>query len=89
MRKLDRMALVRDFNLFPMPDRLLNLERKYGDSLSYEDLHGVPQPRKRRTLEDQTSAGGFDETLQPSMTAFSQMTGSQMHTNYRNKALSQ
>ncbi len=52
IRKLDRMNLVRDFNLFPMTERLLNLERKYGDSLSYEDLHGVPQPRKRRALED-------------------------------------
>lgn len=42
MRKLDRMTLVRDFDLFPMPERLLNLERKYGDALSYEDLNGVP-----------------------------------------------
>lgn len=43
MRKLDRMTLVRDFDLFPITERLLNLERKYGDSLSHEDLHGVPQ----------------------------------------------
>ncbi len=49
IRKLDRMTLVRDFNLFPMTERLLNLERKYGDSLSHEDLYGVPQkPKKRR-----------------------------------------
>lgn len=49
MRKLDRMSLVRDFNLFPIPERLLNLERKYGDSLSHEDLYGLPQkPKKRR-----------------------------------------
>ena len=48
IRKLDRMALVRDFNLFPMTERLLNLERKYGDSLLHEDLYGVPQKPKRR-----------------------------------------
>jgi len=42
IRKLDRMHLVRNFNLFPEPERLLNLERKYGDALSYEDLYGVP-----------------------------------------------
>lgn len=40
MRKLDRIALVRDFNLFPEPQKLLTLERKYGDSLDHEDLYG-------------------------------------------------
>lgn len=48
MRKLDRMTLVRDFNLFPIPENLLNLERKYGDSLSYEDLYGKAQKPKRK-----------------------------------------
>ena len=61
IRKLDRLALVRDFNLFPAPDRLLSLERKYGDALSHEDLCGVPQqPRRRRQAED--SAPRDDET---------------------------
>ena len=40
IRKLDRASLVRDFNLFPITENLLTLERKYGDSLNYEDLHG-------------------------------------------------
>ena len=40
MRKLDRIGLVRDFNLFPEPQKLLTLERKYGDSLDHEDLYG-------------------------------------------------
>jgi hypothetical protein len=40
MRKLDRASLVRDFNLFPVPINLLTLERKYGDSLNFEDLNG-------------------------------------------------
>jgi len=40
MRKLDRASLVRDFNLFPEPINLLTLERKYGDSLNFEDLNG-------------------------------------------------
>jgi hypothetical protein len=48
MRKLDRMTLVRDFDLFPIVERLLNLERKYGDSLSFEDLNGSPQKKKRK-----------------------------------------
>ena len=63
MRKLDRMSLVRDFNLFPQTDRLLNLERKYGDSLSHEDLYGVPQKPKRKRQPDDTFSVGFaDET---------------------------
>lgn len=63
LRKLDRMTLVRDFNLFPLPDRLLNLERKYGDSLSHEDLYGVPQPPKRRRQNDETLSVTFaDDT---------------------------
>jgi len=40
MRKLNRLSLIRDFNLFPETDKLLTLERKYGDSLNYEDLTG-------------------------------------------------
>lgn len=40
MRKLDRMALVHDFNLFPETVNITTLERKYGDSLSFEDLNG-------------------------------------------------
>lgn len=62
LRKLDRMSLVRDFNLFPETDRLLNLERKYGDSLSHDDLYGVPQKPKRRRGPDDTQSVGFDDT---------------------------
>lgn len=40
IRKLDRASLVRDFNLFPLTENLLTLERKYGDSLNHEDLYG-------------------------------------------------
>lgn len=50
------MALVRDFNLFPEVDRLLNLERKYGDSLTHYDLYGFHKKKKRRiTNEDGVS----------------------------------
>merc|ERR1712151_117861 len=47
IRKLDRISLVRDFNLFPITENLLTLERKYGDSLNFEDLHGYKQRKKR------------------------------------------
>ena len=48
IRKLDRMTLVRDFNLFPIAANLLTLERKYGDALSYEDINGCKKKRRRR-----------------------------------------
>lgn len=37
MRKLTRASLVRDFDLFPEIGNLLTMERKYGDSLNFED----------------------------------------------------
>lgn len=40
MRKLERASLIRDFNLFSNTENLLTLERKYGDSLNFEDLNG-------------------------------------------------
>ena len=53
LRSLERLHLVRDFNLFPSITSLITLERKYGEGLSYEDLHGVRQKRKRKVkLED-------------------------------------
>lgn len=81
MRKLDRMTLVRDFNLFPQTDRLLNLERKYGDSLSHEDLYGVPsKPKRRRQVEgDALSVNFVDDSntvMQKSHTAFSMTAAS-------------
>ena len=46
------MSLIRDFNLFPETDGILLLERKYGDSLNYEDLYGIPKkPKKKKIFE--------------------------------------
>ena len=63
------MSLVRDFNLFPEPDRLLNLERKYGDSLIHEDLYGVPAKPKRRRVADETASVGYNDTINNTLTA--------------------
>lgn len=41
IRRCDRMTQVHDFNLFPETDVLEVLERKYGDSLNFEDLNGA------------------------------------------------
>ena len=48
IRKQDRASLVRDFNLYPITANLLTLERKYGDSLNFEDLNGYKQRRRRQ-----------------------------------------
>ena len=54
MRKLDRATIVRDFNLFPIPVNLLTLERKYGDALSFEDINGFKQRKRRKTRDPNT-----------------------------------
>jgi len=63
IRKLDRASLVRDFNLYPLTENLITLERKYGDALSYEDLNGFKQRRKRkmRTTGSISIAGVTDD----------------------------
>lgn len=40
--------------MFPETEKLLTLERKYGDSLNHEDLHGVAKPKKRKIAPDGT-----------------------------------
>lgn len=56
IRKLSRLSLIRDFNLFPDTEKLLTLERKYGDSLNIEDLTGKPgKPKKKKTGEETAS----------------------------------
>ena len=61
IRKLDRASLVRDFNLYPITENLLTLERKYGDSLNFEDLHGYKQRKRRVRKPGLDTAGGFTE----------------------------
>ena len=48
IRKLTRLTLIRDFNLFPETEKLLTLERKYGDALNFEDLNGKPGKAKKK-----------------------------------------
>ncbi len=49
IRKLQRLSMVTDFNLFPSTENLLVLERKYGDSLSYFDINASKPKKKRRS----------------------------------------
>ena len=54
---------MRDFNLFPIPQNLLTLERKYGDSLNFEDINGFRQKKRKRTRErESTIDDGMTET---------------------------
>ena len=75
LRKLDRMTLVRDFDLFPVVERLLNLERKYGDSLSFEDLNGSPPKKKRRQqVQEGGDIASYDQSNMASLMVTSQQT---------------
>ena len=72
IRKLTRLSLIRDFNLFPETQTLLTLERKYGDSLNFEDLHGyVGKPRKKKQLDEVQSMGASNMSLTGGANAFS------------------
>lgn len=56
MRKYDRLKYLKDYDLFPHADKLLQLERKYGDSISYQDLHGfveLTERQKQRQREEE------------------------------------
>jgi len=50
------LSLIRDFNLFPVTEKLLILERKYGDSINIEDLTGMPAKPKKKKVVGQESA---------------------------------
>ena len=60
IRKQDRQNLVAEFNLYPSAERLLTLERKYGDSLSLFDLTGK-MPRRRKQKPARSTVSGMDE----------------------------
>jgi hypothetical protein len=47
--------------LFPETEKLLVLERKYGDSLNHEDLFGVVKPKKKKMAPDGTVTGESPE----------------------------
>ena len=85
MRKLARLSLIRDFNLFPMTDKLLTLERKYGDSLNFEDLYGKPGKPKKKKYDDsvagsQLAGANASEAAKTGGVVFSQ-GGSQADLN--------
>lgn len=65
IRKLSRLSLVRDFNLFPETETLLTLERKYGDSLNVEDLTGRPAKPKKKKVVQQEEMGTTSTSLEP------------------------
>ena len=47
-RQCDDLKTVDSMGLWPSADVLVQIERKFSDSLSYLDIHGVDEPQKRR-----------------------------------------
>ena len=41
-------------NLWPIADILIQIERKFSDSLSYLDIHGIDEPPKRKKIEGES-----------------------------------
>jgi len=64
IRKLDRQNLVRDFDLYPTAEKLMTLERKYGDCLSLYDLTGQkPKKTRRKKQVDGETVDGRSEGM--------------------------
>lgn len=49
---MDRALYLRNFDLFPDVVSLLTFERKYGDSISHEDIHGFKKRNTKRRPRD-------------------------------------
>lgn len=43
-----RMRQLKAMSLFPVPEHLLTVERKYGESLTDEDIYGAPEPQPQQ-----------------------------------------
>lgn len=68
--------MVRDFNLYPLTEWLITLERKYGDGITFEDLNGYRKRKAKKAQFDATASGGL-----PAATEYASQTnqsGSQL-----------
>ena len=55
LKKLcDDLKTVDAMNLWPIADILIQIERKFSDSLSYLDIHGIDEPPKRKKIEGES-----------------------------------
>ena len=63
IRKLDRAILLRDFDLYPNADILEVLERKYGDSITYVDIHGAAKRQKRRRKKTSSNMSSMSPSV--------------------------
>ena len=52
IRKMDRALYLRNFDLIPDVTSLLTFERKYGDGITYEDIHGFKKRNTKRRVRD-------------------------------------
>ena len=66
MRKLDRANLVANFDLFPSYENLVTFERKYGDSITYQDQFGVQKRKKKKRAPKEGQSIG-DDTMTGSL----------------------
>ena len=58
IRKMDRALYLRNFDLIPDVTSLLTFERKYGDGITYEDIHGFKKRNTKRRVRDSSQLEG-------------------------------
>lgn len=75
------MANLVLFDLFPDPMFLIQIERKYGDSLTQEDIHGFYVEPKKRQIKKYKQMAGTQDSTSAETTANKSKTVSTQHIN--------
>ncbi|OQR99057.1 hypothetical protein ACHHYP_07413 [Achlya hypogyna] len=80
-----RLAELKDLDLFPLVSMLLEVESKYGESITLEDIHGVDNGKAviHRRLSLDSTIGAMDR---PDVTGIEALMQTPTHTTVRLKA---
>ncbi len=66
IRKADRLEQLKTLSLFPTVDMLLDVENKYGDTVTLQDMNGAASVARVTIAADDAGSGGEDALLSAS-----------------------
>ncbi len=53
IRKCLSLKQLMQFDLFPLPEFIIQIERKYSDSLSFEDIYGYENVNTKKIIKEE------------------------------------
>lgn len=65
VRQVGRLEDVKTFDLFPTAEMLVEVESKYGESITLDDIHGRGQPARDRSLAQADRTDGLESLDTP------------------------